>query len=743
MTTQHTIKRIMPLLIGVMLYLSLAQVADAQSFEALPTLTEIEEAAGEADDRSREILEAMLGDFAKNPIGSIGPSQSLMGSLFFIFNACLFVIGGAFIGYQAVVAITESANQGEVMGKRMSGVWIPIRMGVGIFGMLPVFYGFSLAQALMLFLAILGIGVANLLTDTAVTMASSGNAIIPAPGISSARSGTGFTSEIAETMFVMQVCVRANERSGLFPGTQPWGGVARIEPVRSETGRNGLFSKGSGGKVFAFTNDCGEISLPAFDSVVRDDTFWQNRFGYRNSAINYDSINAKGKELYQIRTDELLTLFSKVSPLANTWFDQFDQGGTPAYPQEEINKLLEASNEAEQSRIQAQITDLTSSMEGAIKQEAQENMRKGGWMSIGSWYATFAENNNAIQSAAAVADIEIKEIGNGELSEIPKNLIEPFEALAAARQNAENDCGILSGTRTAVGGCSMGQGIAVGILNGITHNSGGEGMVNPIIASKVIGDYMLFTAGSIISAGILSGPASFVIDKTPAGKVLGKLKGAATKAIDTVDVKDKDGNSFLGRIASLVLTAMVVMGLIFAVYIPLIPFITWFTALLSYFSSVVEGLVAAQVWAFTHLNSDGEGMGQKAERGYIYMLNMLLRPSLMVMGFFFASSISVLLGTFLFQEVGTAIANAQGNSMTGPMIIFGIIAVVMLVLLTLIQTVFNLIYEVPDRTIAWFGHGMEAKMAQQMDKAVESKMDQSARWGGNIAIASGVGGMGK
>ena len=165
------------------------------------------------------------------------------------------------------------------------------------------------------------------------------------------------------------------------------------------------------------------------------------------------------------------------------------------------------------------------------------------------------------------------------------------------------------------------------------------------------------------------------------------------------------------------------------------------SALLSYFSSVVEGLVAAQVWAFSHLNSDGEGMGQKTERGYIYMLNMLLRPSLMVMGFFFASSISVLLGTFLFQEIGTAIANAQGNSFTGPMVIFGIVVAVMLMLLTLIQTVFNLIYEVPDRTIAWFGHGMEARMAKEMDRAVEGKMDQSARWGGNLTLMTGSGAM--
>src|SRR5690606_38837597 len=133
---------------------------------------------------------------------------------------------------------------------------------------------------------------------------------------------------------------------------------------------------------------------------------------------------------------------------------------------------------------------------------------------------------------------------------------------------------------------------------------------------------------------------------------------------------------------------MILLGIVYAVYIPFVPFITWFTALISYFASVIEGLIAAQVWAFSHLHTDGDGMGQRASRGYIYILNMLLRPGLMVMGFFFAMGISTLLATFFFAQFASALANVQGETMTGPFIMFGVLSLVMIVMVSLIQTTF-------------------------------------------------------
>ena len=70
----------------------------------------------------------------------------------------------------------------------------------------------------------------------------------------------------------------------------------------------------------------------------------------------------------------------------------------------------------------------------------------------------------------------------------------------------------------------------------------------------------------------------------------------------------------------------------------------------------------------------------------------------------------------------------QGDTVTGPLIFIGIVGVVMITLVSLIQTSFNLIYEVPDRVIAWFGHGMEARLAKEMDSKIEGDSKSLARW---------------
>src|SRR3546814_11416076 len=55
---------------------------------------------------------------------------------------------------------TTLFRSGRVLGQRMSSAWFPVRTTVGVAGMLPVFGGFSAAQAVMMWTGLLGIGAA-------------------------------------------------------------------------------------------------------------------------------------------------------------------------------------------------------------------------------------------------------------------------------------------------------------------------------------------------------------------------------------------------------------------------------------------------------------------------------------------------------------------------------------------------------------------------------------------------------
>src|SRR5690606_35384038 len=128
-------------------------------------------------------------------------------------------------------------------------------------------------------------------------------------------------------------------------------------------------------------------------------------------------------------------------------------------------------------------------------------------------------------------------------------------------------------------------------------------------------------------------------------KMATTLASSMKKVTDFLAKPDNDGKGGVAGFVGWLLMVMFVVGALLSTYIPLIPFITWFSALTNYFFVVFEGLIAAQLWAMNHITTDGEGMGQRTERGYTHVLNVLLRPTIMVLAFFLASALNIVLGT--------------------------------------------------------------------------------------------------
>ena len=78
---------------------------------------------------------------------------------------------------------------------------------------------------------------------------------------------------------------------------------------------------------------------------------------------------------------------------------------------------------------------------------------------------------------------------------------------------------------------------------------------------------------------------------------------------------------------------VIVFSAAMSIYIPLIPFITWMGAVLAYVAFMIEGLAGALLHALSHLDGDGEGLGQRTTHGYMFYINALARPALMIIGF--------------------------------------------------------------------------------------------------------------
>jgi len=707
--------------------------------QTMPTYQDIQTSAGSSkDDTSREILSRLLGPFADNPF-TPGQPSTLLGWLFFYFNAALFVIGSAFIGYHMMTAIATTAYEGEVLGKRMNGLWVPIRFTIGIFGMVPVFAGFSLAQAVMMLTVVLGIGMANLMSTEAINNLDKFQSIVPTP-VLTAQANSAASQQVADTLFLMHVCTMASRDYSNWL-TRNIRQV--IDPPTITIDQNGVTSSGAG-------LDCGKIKLnsAAATRVNSDGWSWRNFTqgaanlvglgGYRNTAVDYAAINAVAGPIRQAQGQALFDMSRRIQPIAQKWYDSargdLDKDKIPSYPWGEIWAVVSAATEAEAAAIKAAMDSAKST--SAVKETAKKNMASGGWVSIGAWYATFAEANAALQSASSSTEVVISE-PNVNGVDLPTHFRDIFKQLAIKKQQSET-CILGTNDVNPTGNCSPGQNLILWVLNKMAQGTGGgEGAsstVNPVFFSKNVGDVLLNIAATLWSANKLAvdNQNATLLDK--AKDKLGALTGGAGGVVATIFGKMGEVMVKLGTWA---MVPAFVLGLMFGVYIPFIPFLTWFAALIAYFASVIEGLVAAQVWGFSHIEAEGEGMGQKAGRGYVFGLNLLLRPPLMIVGFFFGSAISVLLGTVFFQLFTPALANVQGDTMTGILIQFGALCVVMITIVSLVQSCFNLIFEVPDRVIGWLGGNTDAKIGREIGSEIKEQKRSAAKQVAGVAASAG------
>ena len=420
----------------------------------------------------------------------------------------------------------------------------------------------------------------------------------------------------------------------------------------------------------------------------------------------------------------------------------------------------------------------------SINKDVEDNMLKVGWLGAGTWSSTFAEVNAAIADAAKGPAVKSTVPGTGlaSLSSTTQNTLQAGQAAyikaktAAMAGSSSGDpakalvdsaiedtgCGggignafLTNGVAgTATGNCSLGQGIVSAAIRASAVGSGGggggpglsnSGLVNPIIMMKNMGDYiMTFSQVILLSDSVLG-----VIGKLPfvGGAATSVAKGAANlaaSAISMVSSDDDDDKKDGSTMAMIKTWAMVtiVLGAAMSIYIPLIPFIVWMGAIVAYAASMIEGLAGAPLHALSHLDGDGDGLGQRTTHGYLFYINALARPALMIIGFFTATAMMIVLGTLQTQMFLPAMANVQGNSMTGLASILMFLIIFFVINMTLITASYNLIYVITDNVIGFVGGQIDSKLGKDTEDKANNMFLMAARVGpsgiGQASAAKGA-----
>lgn len=646
---------------------------------AFADIGEITQAATRADDQSRKALITIFGDVVNNPLSGADGAGTILSSLFGVTNGAILVIGGIAVIYFLFKKITQVAHDGSIYSQNQHTVWGPLRLLFGIAALAPTANGWSLSQLLMLWAAsVMGVGSANLATDTAISALANGQGMVVQPAMAS-------TTDLAKQLYQIDLCMHGINA-----------GIVEAQNAGALTPENAFIQQSSTARGFVLKNQsftCGGTNLAM--SAAIPPNIPSNSTGWLPIGISTVGI-------YQAHQQALLQMQTTISADALQFVNGViqKQNGAGGTLPDSASQIKGAALQYENT-IQGVINSEQSQIQ-ALASQVSDNIKTNGWWTLGAWYQTFAQANtrlsDAVQGKASTFGASGADPSNTSIYAVAKNAFDTQQTMSAA--NSTNALGTdpanpqqNSTSSQIIGNLFPGQIFVNSIIQSTT------GQMNPLIQMKNLGDTVLSTAEITLGAYTVLGIANEMKNGD----------SAVGLAAATVNFFTSAGDAASGAFGALkpfiiaVIFSLFVLGATLSIYVPMVPFIVWFGAIINWLVVVAEAIIAAPLWALTHLAGDGEGMGHRSAHGWIFLLNVMVRPILMVIGFFLGGAAIVAAGTVLNSLFGIALANVQYDSITGIVSIVTFLVLYCSLCLNLVHSCFNLIMIVPDQVINWVG----------------------------------------
>ncbi|EFM1525860.1 DotA/TraY family protein [Escherichia coli] len=680
-----------------MLWIPLAFADSSVNFDT------IEAAAKRSSDLSRQLLVMIFGDVVTDPFST---NTTMIGELFYIFNGVAFVLAVIWFLMIVLKHIARAGHLGKVFSGGDTSASV-VTTFAGFITLAPTVSGWSLAQLMFLWaVSVMGIGSANLMTDKIADLLASGFSLTHQPVAPQ-------TVSAARSIYEMNLCMYGvnNELSSMY--SRYGQGGTPLMTIRKLS---------DGFEISNGNARCGSVRLPAASDSKN--SFW-GLFGASVDTSNITSAQQNGLNQMQNDLNQAASRF--VTALINR-----QQTGSGELPDAEtdIQNAARAFEDRVNQAVQAQDNGnkLTSAM--------TEQLKKYGWLSLGSWYQTFATANQKVNDDAALKPVVSGISGIGEIG-AGDTLGGVMTAYQAQLQNTSYTPPL--GTPTSNESISASEskepGAAIvkifnspmlSLTNAIATKQLGNSsqQMNPLLKMKYIGDIGLGATEIAYTAFTL---AKISADTADSSWLL-KIGSFGLTSIP---------KHIFDNIASFVYFMLLVLGatsINLSIFIPTIPFIYWLSGSGNWIVSVLVGSTGGSLWAATHIGTEHD-KGSRAAYGYIFLIDGMIRPMLMVLGFAFASLTIVALGTLLNLLFEPMLINAQANSWTGILSLLAFLAIYARICTTTVCRVFALLVTMPDYVISWLG-GREA--ASILGNMVDETRNIFASFGHGLQRTPGV-----
>ena len=679
------------------------------------TYQDIVSAATNPDDLSRQALVTIFGDVVTNPLSTSDPT--LIGSMFWVFNNIIAVLAIVWCIFISIRHVVRSGHQGQVFstGRDIVGI---LSFVAGFLMIVPTGNGWSLAQLIMLWGAsIMGVGSANVMVQLAADNIANGYSMTVQPVQASTRTA-------ARGIFEMELCKHAinaglNDFNQIFKSS-----TSPMEEKNNTAGGNYTVTVSNGSGI------CGTASL----SVEGNGTTDQSTIGKFFNPFSKNEYSGVISAQRAAMDNMISDMDNAASEFVTTFLEKRNSGnGTLPDIETRIQKAADEYERAVQKSLP------TDNGEQSRKEALKSYLTTYGWVTLGAWYQTFATANQrlaeladrapAVSSMSSLGEVGDTDLFSAVMSAYKTQLqnttyTPPLGTVTSANEqriaNAQDPKSALSEMMS----------FFVYRTNWIATEISGTGttgdQVNPLIKMKNIGDYTLGTTEILWSGYTTVRVLATVGDNSIFGKVANLFSGLPEGLVALLDAAAPP--------IYFLLFLLFCAGFSLSIYLPFIPFIFWMTGIGNWIVSVLIGCTAGPLWAATHLGTS-EDRGSRAAYGYIYLIDSMIRPPIMVFGFFFASVAIIAVGTILNALFGAALVNVQFNSLTGIFSLAGFLLIYARICTTTVAAIFALQAYLPDHVINFLGGRDGANTLGSMANSVKEIFIGGSR---NIRHAPGM-----
>ncbi len=675
-----------------------------------------------ASDQGMKFITAIFGDASAH-----SAVTTTLGEAFRVFNAGVLVFASIMFVYVAVVGVMRSAQDGEVLGKAWSSMWVPARFALGVGMLFPTASGFSFAQIFVLWIAGLGVGIGSGVWGAAVEKFVAGTGNAQAEYSLDDPLTTRKYEDLVFGVLRAEACLASHQRNN--PGYDKLGiseGVDETLLARAREAqkrRKGVLAPPSG-VVFRWGDTAGGTGIAkgacgtASTMTLVDDSYDTNtgslgKSGFANSSnVNIRAAYHSAMEVaIAAQADGLRKVSAYLRNAGRAWLGGVD----PNKPQivenldPQVKEALAGAVLVYKAAIRPAVHGLTTINSNLLGAPFIESAKNDGFISAGLYYFQLArilsEGHKVVSFVPAVTAPELGTgggvVSSGMDSAADQQLVAKHSRLS-----------LLSLSPGEIKQKITDEFAFDGVTKWIAYRLGGnpENPQHMLIQIKNTGDYMMVWTESAVAS-------AYSVYAIAAGMATLASTGGIVKAIEGFRAIIDPAMTVMTIAASAAFAVGVTMSLI----IPLLPFMIWAGAILGWLMAVAEAVIAAPIHWAAHLHPEGDEVMGKGVAGYMILVEMMCRPAFLVLGLLISLFTMDIFMRWVGEAFWASVGTTQSGSTTGLFSMIVLVCLYVLLTMTMVRRIMAFTTSLPAQVFRWIG-GPNA-MFDQSNEFTRDTMD--------------------